>query len=216
MKRWLTFAAGVLAGAMIWTTAWAAIPDSDGVIHGCYNTKHGDLRVIDTETGQACDELETALPWNQTGPQGPQGEQGPEGPQGPQGLPGLAIGYEGTRIPIGFAVPGEYTEIGHITLPGGFHMVYATVGFNNPTTTEVLVRCRFVAGREGTVVLQPQPVTAFFDAGDINLSGWVLNSSQTVHRLECQSIGTGGVAASAHVVGGEITAIQVTTIRLPG
>jgi hypothetical protein len=215
MRRWLTFTAGVLAGAMIWTTAWAAIPDSVGVIQGCYDTKHGDLRVIDAEAGQVCDEDETALSWNQAGPQGPEGPTGPQGPQGPTGPRGPSTGYEGTRIPIGFAVPGEYTEIGHITLPAGFHMVYATVGFNNPTTTEVLVRCRFVGGREATVVLQRQPVTAFFDAGDINLSGYVQTAAETVHRLECQSTGAGGVA-SARVNGGEITAIQVETVRLLG
>ena len=44
--------------------AYAAIPDSSGVIHGCYNTK-GALRVIDTEASppQTCGSRETALDW---------------------------------------------------------------------------------------------------------------------------------------------------------
>jgi hypothetical protein len=53
-------------------TAYASIPDGNGVIHGCYN-KVGNLRVINTDTGQACRNAETALTWNRTGPQGPAG-----------------------------------------------------------------------------------------------------------------------------------------------
>jgi hypothetical protein len=57
--------------------AYATIPDSDGVIHGCYARNNGALRVIDT--GQACTTKETGLNWNQTGPAGPQGPAGPAG-----------------------------------------------------------------------------------------------------------------------------------------
>src|SRR6266511_3949045 len=65
--------------------ALGAIPDSGGVIHSCNKTADGQLRVVDTEGGEKCRESETALVWNQTGPQGPQGPQGPEGPAGPPG-----------------------------------------------------------------------------------------------------------------------------------
>jgi hypothetical protein len=56
-----------LAGA-----AFAAIPDSSGTIHGCYNTKTGSLRVINTEAtpAQTCKSRETALDWNQQGAPG--------------------------------------------------------------------------------------------------------------------------------------------------
>jgi hypothetical protein len=43
--------------------ATAAIPDANGVIHGCRNTKSGALRVIDANTGQALSKDETALNW---------------------------------------------------------------------------------------------------------------------------------------------------------
>jgi hypothetical protein len=66
----------VLAGG---TVALASIPDSAGVIHGCRNNKDGSLRIIDTDAGQTCKSSETALPWNQTGPQGPAGPAGPPG-----------------------------------------------------------------------------------------------------------------------------------------
>jgi hypothetical protein len=70
---------------------WAAIPDSSGVIQGCYQKDHGQLRVIDTQEHQSCKHSEVPLSWSQTGPQGATGPQGPKGdtgatgPQGPKG-----------------------------------------------------------------------------------------------------------------------------------
>ena len=60
--------------------AYAAIPDSGQVIHGCYQRESGQLRVIDTDRGQSCRPSERALDWNQ---QGPKGAPGPPGPPGP-------------------------------------------------------------------------------------------------------------------------------------
>jgi hypothetical protein len=34
-------------------SAWASIPDSGGVIHGCYKPSDGKLHVIDTEAGHS-------------------------------------------------------------------------------------------------------------------------------------------------------------------
>ncbi len=65
------------------TVALAAIPSTDGVIHGCYSNTKGTLRVIDDTA--ACTTGETRLTWNQKGQPGP---QGPQGEQGPAGLPG--------------------------------------------------------------------------------------------------------------------------------
>jgi hypothetical protein len=79
--------AALLAG----TVAYATIPESNGVIHGCYlnnagglppiiGASQGTLRVVDPSKGQACDSGETALSWNQVGQRGPAGPQGPAGP----------------------------------------------------------------------------------------------------------------------------------------
>jgi hypothetical protein len=72
--------------------AYAAIPDSGGVIHGCYQKApgagglpKGALRVIDPGANESCSSGESALDWNATGPSGPQGPQGQQGPEGPQG-----------------------------------------------------------------------------------------------------------------------------------
>jgi type VI protein secretion system component Hcp len=64
----------------------AAIPDANGVIHACV-MPNGTLRVIDSATN-ACKGSETALAWNQTGPQGASGPAGPQGPKGDKGDPG--------------------------------------------------------------------------------------------------------------------------------
>lgn len=82
----LALTVGAVAVVAVGGVAWAAIPDLGGVIHGCYQTKNGQLRVIDTGAGQRCNPNEEALQWNQTGPQGPQGVPGPQGAPGPQGL----------------------------------------------------------------------------------------------------------------------------------
>lgn len=101
--------------------AYATIPDTSGVIHGCFKAGAGDddgghgkgaLRVIDTDKGETCKNSELALDWNQTGPQGPQGIQGPQGPQGPQGEigPQGLQGATGAQGPQG--IPGPQGPAG--------------------------------------------------------------------------------------------------------
>jgi hypothetical protein len=52
-----------LTGAAI---AFATIPGTDGMIHGCYSNSNGDLRVIDN-TAETCHPNETAIAWSQSG-----------------------------------------------------------------------------------------------------------------------------------------------------
>jgi hypothetical protein len=80
---------GIIAGATVGGVALASIPDSNGVIHGCYTTGAGSqgqqpgstglLRVIDTGAGQTCKPVEKAISWNQQGPKGDTGQAGPAG-----------------------------------------------------------------------------------------------------------------------------------------
>jgi hypothetical protein len=72
--------------------AYAAIPDSGGVIHGCYGPPGSGgvhpLYVIDTSSTPSCPAGSTPftpLNWNATGPPGPQGAQGQQGPAGAPG-----------------------------------------------------------------------------------------------------------------------------------
>jgi hypothetical protein len=64
----------VLGGA---TTAvvMASVPDANGIIHACRANNNGSARIIDT-ANQSCSNSETAVNWNQTGPQGPPGSSG--------------------------------------------------------------------------------------------------------------------------------------------
>jgi hypothetical protein len=96
LRKTLVLVAALVAVIGAAVAATAAIPDSNGVIHACRNTKTGALRAIDSERGQTCSKDEAALTWNQIGPQGPAGPAGPQGPAGPAGPPGPAgvSGYE--------------------------------------------------------------------------------------------------------------------------
>jgi hypothetical protein len=75
----ITTAAALAVATSGAAIAYASIPDSSGVIHGCYTVKTGALRVIDTAKGQTCATGQHALKWNQKGPQGPAGPAGVSG-----------------------------------------------------------------------------------------------------------------------------------------
>ena len=114
----LTFANVTSVGALVFAMGGSAyaitsIPGPSGVIHGCYQTKTGNLRVL--AAGKHCRKSERAITWNQTGPrglqglqgvQGLQGLQGLQGPQGPQGNTG-ASGPAGTARAYGLVVPAS-------------------------------------------------------------------------------------------------------------
>lgn len=107
---------GALAGAA--GIAYATIPDSGGVIHGCYQANNGQLRLIDpqgsaTTAPQSCKNNELAVSWSQTGPtgsqgpigpQGPKGDTGATGPQGPAGNPAPAQTFSTYRVINGIGV----------------------------------------------------------------------------------------------------------------
>src|SRR5580765_7592947 len=103
--RWLAVtAAATVAAAGIAAAVQAAIPDSSGVIHGCYSASNGQLRVV--SSGHACRRSEHAVSWNHTGPRGTAGPAGATGAAGstgatgPPGGPG-AIGTTGATGPAG-------------------------------------------------------------------------------------------------------------------
>ena len=116
--------------------ALASIPNSDGVIDGCYNSSSGALRVIDTSS-EACSFKETAISWNQQGPPGSPGGQGApgapgaageQGPAGPQGSPGAgdvtAMGDEAYLTCVG-------------TRQGAFNGPVTTKGFEKSVAVNV-------------------------------------------------------------------------------
>lgn len=67
MKRSILVAA-VAALLVLGGVAYAAIPDAQGVIHGCYklaNPNRGQVLAIDTDAGQACPNGYAPLNWHQ-------------------------------------------------------------------------------------------------------------------------------------------------------
>jgi hypothetical protein len=75
-KIWLVAVAAAALVIGVAVAAAASIPDAGGVIHGCRKNSDGQLRVIDSDAGQMCQNGWTALNWSQTGPQGPAGSPG--------------------------------------------------------------------------------------------------------------------------------------------
>jgi hypothetical protein len=107
----LAIAAGVGVAA-------GAIPNTGGTISACYKNGKGTLRVIDADK-KHCSSNETAIAWNQRGPQGEpgaQGQTGARGATGPQGETGAA-GTAGQDAQTAFST-------GPVTDPGsGFTLV---------------------------------------------------------------------------------------------
>jgi hypothetical protein len=73
----LTASVGVIAAGV----TYAAIPDSGGVIHGCYNPNGAQapngttLNILDSAEA-SCKNNQTEITWNQTGPPGSAGSDG--------------------------------------------------------------------------------------------------------------------------------------------
>ena len=87
-----------LAGLVIGSVAYGAIPSSDGTINACHAKVAGVryLRLIDTQAGETCKSSEQKLSWNQ---------------QGPKGEPGPSAGFPDT-LPSGKTVRGAYSAFG--------------------------------------------------------------------------------------------------------
>ncbi len=102
--------------------AFAAIPDSDGTIHGCFKN-NGNLRVV--ESAADCRNSESSLAWKQ---QGPQGATGPAGPSGPPGGPTVkfdeqtgSVSTTSLDTPVDLGGPSVTVNVG----PSGLVEVFA-------------------------------------------------------------------------------------------
>lgn len=97
--------------------ALASIPDSSGVIHGCYKTNNpnrGAVVVIDIDAGQSCPSGYTALNWSQTGP---------PGPQGPSGVSGIEVLSSEIHTDTGSATKATTCPDGKFAVSGGYKYI---------------------------------------------------------------------------------------------
>jgi hypothetical protein len=143
--------------------AYASIPDSSGVIHGCYkanaNGNPTALSVIDTAgSGGHCPTNQKALDWNQTGPQGPTGATGATGPAGPPSALGLQL------VQANASVPNDTDQtVWALTAscPSGYKAVGG--GFQTPGPRDVVGNF--------FVVLQSRPGSS----GSLDSNGWFVD-----------------------------------------
>ena len=209
--------------------AYSAIPDSGGVIHGCYDTANGTLRVIDTEASGVCRGGETALDWNQQGPPGATGPAGAQGSQGAQGPPGVGTVYaKSAGGPTAMPKQGDKKTVVSLTVPRGSYVITgkAVGGFsvNEPSCPpnsplkicepEEILKRRIQARIFGCAVI----AGASSDLGRANLitGGTHLSAFQTVSANVIHSF-TGlsnKITLTCLQYGGGVPGVQVTNARL--
>ena len=214
--------------------AYAAIPDSSGLIHGCYDKTLGSVRVIDPSSSNPlknkCHSFETALDWNQTGPQGAAGPAGVKGdtgaagatgPAGPKGDTG-AGGAQGPKGDQGDAGPSRtlvaqpftnttiesaaFVTVASLSLPAGSYVLNSEVGITGFSEKAVSGQCE-IPNTSGT----GQPFTfvggrGFDGQGTATLLNTVTVSAPTTINLRCVAF-SGSLDYSANQP--MITATQV-------
>jgi hypothetical protein len=204
MSRGLVAVVAALAALAAAGIAYAAIPDSAGVIHGCYakasgGTAPGTLRVIDTGLGQSCGLNEVALNWNQqgvkgatgpkgptgvTGPQGPQGSQGQQGPKGPTGASGTSHGWGHATGGISLDSAG-FNQVDSITnLPAGHYMVWVA-GTIGDSGGDSHAECELVTGGSSFAETGEFPTNGGYDT-PFSLAGDIIATQGSI-EVDCHS-----------------------------
>jgi hypothetical protein len=147
-RKWVA-AAGCAAFAVAAGVAAAAIPDGHGVIHACAKQGNGDLRVVDTGSGESCKDNEQALEWDQSGPPG-----APGGVSGYQLRTGDAVTLgaageatvtcpQGTRALGGGYIVDPTVRMTSV-IPAGGGSVWSAAGRNESDTQTAVIRARVV------------------------------------------------------------------------
>jgi Collagen triple helix repeat (20 copies) len=222
----VTLVAAVAAALVGGSIAYATIPDSSGVIHGCYQKSGGSLSVIDAQV-TPCGKSQTELDWNVQGPTGPQGPQGPQGALGPQGDPGPTgpAGPQGQQGPAGpsgtshaYSTTGGFVQYGtspvqvaSLSLPAGTYLVWATgiVVDGNVTTGHDCVLA------SGGTTLEEEKVTTTtgpYAATAVSFSEPVTLSSAGSVVVKCSSA-TDNSANANEGADVDITAVTVDALN---
>jgi hypothetical protein len=189
---------GVLAvaGGLVYAT----IPDTSGLVHGCYAKSTGNLRVID-DSSSSCKSNEQSLTWNATGPQGPPGPAGPGGN-------GFATDSGFDPIPI-----AENTEVVGLTLPEGSYLLTGKVVVGDSSQTNVVV-CELSNGGTGggpsILDISQSPNLQASSVATLALVGSVELTQSATISIVCTAQNTtfNGFAQYAHLNAVQVAALQ--------
>ena len=225
LKRRLLLAGAIVAfGGLAVGIAFAAIPDSNGVIQGCYD-HGGNLKVVDALPRP---KHWTPLPWNQQGIQGIQGVKGDQGIQGIQGIQGVQgikgdQGIQGVKGDTGPAgVSAAYTNYGGSLQDIGEGLTQTVSSVTLPVGSDTLMGTPYViSGSDDTRFGQ-----CFFAPGDPYTHGtaalaYVANNNPArLLVLGDANVSSGSLIVSLRCTGldgpikaqGAIIATQVTSI----
>jgi hypothetical protein len=204
-RRRLAVGIGVALAATAVSVTYASIPDSNGVIHACYNpsraahTGGASLAILDADAA-SCAKKDVAISWSQQGPQGEKGDPGPQGPQGPQGPAGPAgagtayTNHGGLPQAIG---EGLTQTVASVTVPPGSYTISATVRLTPGSDDTRFGSCGFVPGNGRGVLVRLE------DDGDVRnepLIGDLTTASASPIFLRCTGLDGPITAAGALVV----------------
>jgi len=199
---------------------YATIPDSNGVIHACYNKSGGSIRVIDDSVTK-CNSNETSLSWNVTGPPGPIGPAGPQGAAGPQGPVGPSNAFVQSFDPgaLGFLLSDVPVIVQSINLPAGSFVITASLEvYSNNTATGFSAFCWL---DNGATVVPPGDASILVfrgatggpgDSANITIPGWVQLSSPGTVSLQCE--GNSRISSNSHIARSGLSAIQVGSLSV--
>jgi hypothetical protein len=192
-KKILVAVVAAALAALAGGIAYASIPDSNSVIHGCYLKTGGILRVVDTNAGQACSTVEKPLTWNQRG-----------------GSDGWDAQLNGT-VPTG----GSDVQLsgGANGIPPGSYLVSGSVSWPALDSGSAYLFCNLVAsGTDLTGSTSGGFGTASTaGGGTVAMNGAITVQSGTANLgVECrENSGT----ASVPVAAARVHAIQVATLH---
>jgi hypothetical protein len=218
--------------------AYAAIPDPSGAIHGCYDKALGSVRVIDPSSSNPlknkCRSYETALDWNQTGPQGPAGPAGAKGDTGAAGAAGPAgpkgdTGADGAQGPKGdqgdagpsrtlvaqpftntTIEPAAFVTVASLSLPAGSYVLHGKVGISGFSAAAVAGECEIPNTSGAAATFTVVGGSGFDGEGTATLLNTVTVSTATTINLRCVAF-SGSPEYSANLP--MITATQVGSLN---
>jgi hypothetical protein len=202
----------VIVGLAAGGIAYATIPDSSGVLHGCYsangaNAKGGTQLYLVNSDQATCSNGQTAVPWGQTGPAGQTGPTGPAGPTGPQGPAGPTDIWDLNHYGNGSLSIGvnNSTLVAEIIPPPGTYYVEASLhGFNSNGAADIWCELQV----PGTIAWAQGDATEANQNVDLHLQGvGTITSSQNIN-VTCRSN-----AAGSSVEDWNLDALKVSNVH---